>query len=339
MRSAARLKDVMRQSRSTVKTPSATQRRTVSKNWASSTVSGGGHHLRSTMPGWPGGMLGRAGCNLWLKLQQTARGAEGPVPRPRVQRGSAAPLHRGAPSGYFVHKHTTGASLPRPRKRRACRAFDGDPVFKPRSIPMTELDVVELRLSELEALRLCDLEGLDQEAAGARMGVSRGTVQRLLKERPGQGGGLPRRQPGAASYAKERRCASAFPRTTDQGLWTRRSIGHFGSAPVLQHSRTRRPGEVEVVPNANRRHEHGQCNPVGALMGIPRTPWSSGAWGATPWRRLTEAGIGLSDRAPHGAAAPADVRSGRHGRPSTPSAASRAPDATGHGHHHHHHHA
>lgn len=71
--------------------------------------------------------------------------------------------------------------MPRPRKPRACRHFDGDPVFKPRSIPMTDLDVVELELGELEALRLCDLEGLDQEAAGRRMGVSRGTVQRLLK--------------------------------------------------------------------------------------------------------------------------------------------------------------
>lgn len=46
---------------------------------------------------------------------------------------------------------------------------------------MTELDTVELALSELEALRLCDLDGLDQEAAGRRMGVSRGTVQRLVK--------------------------------------------------------------------------------------------------------------------------------------------------------------
>jgi predicted DNA-binding protein (UPF0251 family) len=46
---------------------------------------------------------------------------------------------------------------------------------------MTELETVELGLSELEALRLCDLEGLDQEAAGQRMGVSRGTVQRLVK--------------------------------------------------------------------------------------------------------------------------------------------------------------
>lgn len=34
---------------------------------------------------------------------------------------------------------------------------------------------------ELEALRLCDLEGFDQAGAGERMGVSRGTVQRLVK--------------------------------------------------------------------------------------------------------------------------------------------------------------
>jgi len=71
--------------------------------------------------------------------------------------------------------------LPRPRKRRYCREFDGDRVFKPRSIPMTELERIGLRMDELEALRLCDAEGLDQTAAGARMGVSRGTVQRLVK--------------------------------------------------------------------------------------------------------------------------------------------------------------
>lgn len=59
--------------------------------------------------------------------------------------------------------------------------FSGDTVFKPRSIPMSELPVVRLGLDELEALRLCDMEGLDQVDAGARMGVSRGTVQRLLK--------------------------------------------------------------------------------------------------------------------------------------------------------------
>lgn len=70
--------------------------------------------------------------------------------------------------------------MPRPRKRRRCRRFEGDRVFKPRSIPMTDLDTIRLGLDELEAMRLCDLESLDQESAGRRMGVSRGTVQRLL---------------------------------------------------------------------------------------------------------------------------------------------------------------
>ncbi len=70
--------------------------------------------------------------------------------------------------------------MPRPHKRRTCRAFDGDAVFKPRSIPMSELERVVMGLDELEAMRLCDLEGHDQEGAGERMGVSRGTVQRLL---------------------------------------------------------------------------------------------------------------------------------------------------------------
>ena len=54
-------------------------------------------------------------------------------------------------------------------------------MFKPRSVPMPELRLFSLREDELEALRLCDLEGLDQSGAGERMGVSRGTVQRLLK--------------------------------------------------------------------------------------------------------------------------------------------------------------
>lgn len=37
-----------------------------------------------------------------------------------------------------------------------------------------------MSLEELEAVRLCDLEGLDQDTAAARMGVSRGTFQRIL---------------------------------------------------------------------------------------------------------------------------------------------------------------
>lgn len=45
---------------------------------------------------------------------------------------------------------------------------------------MRNTEVIRITLDEFEALRLCDHEGLDQAEAGQRMGVSRGTVQRLL---------------------------------------------------------------------------------------------------------------------------------------------------------------
>jgi predicted DNA-binding protein (UPF0251 family) len=45
---------------------------------------------------------------------------------------------------------------------------------------MTEIEKVTLYRDELEALKLCDADGLTQEDAGQKMGISRGTVQRLL---------------------------------------------------------------------------------------------------------------------------------------------------------------
>jgi predicted DNA-binding protein (UPF0251 family) len=52
--------------------------------------------------------------------------------------------------------------------------------FKPTGVPLHELRQIPLHRDELETLRLCDLEGLTQEQAGERMGISRGTVQRIL---------------------------------------------------------------------------------------------------------------------------------------------------------------
>ncbi len=71
--------------------------------------------------------------------------------------------------------------MPRCPKHRCCRPLAGDRVFKPRAVPMRDCVVTHLRLDEFEALRLCDLEGRTQAEAGAAMGVSRGTVQRLLE--------------------------------------------------------------------------------------------------------------------------------------------------------------
>jgi uncharacterized protein len=42
------------------------------------------------------------------------------------------------------------------------------------------MDIIHLGQDELEALHLCDGEGKSQIEAGVCMGVSRGTVQRLL---------------------------------------------------------------------------------------------------------------------------------------------------------------
>jgi predicted DNA-binding protein (UPF0251 family) len=47
--------------------------------------------------------------------------------------------------------------------------------------PSTNLDSILIEPSEVEALRLVDVEGLSQEEAGRKMGVSRGTVWRLVQ--------------------------------------------------------------------------------------------------------------------------------------------------------------
>jgi predicted DNA-binding protein (UPF0251 family) len=46
--------------------------------------------------------------------------------------------------------------------------------------PPSKKDPIFIDLAEAEVLRLVDLDGLYQEEAGFRMGVSRGTVWRLL---------------------------------------------------------------------------------------------------------------------------------------------------------------
>lgn len=71
--------------------------------------------------------------------------------------------------------------MPRPKR---CRWVSGRPAatfFKPRGIPMAELETIALELDELEALRLADLEGRYHEKAAAAMGVSRQTFGRIIE--------------------------------------------------------------------------------------------------------------------------------------------------------------
>ncbi|MDQ7793212.1 MAG: DUF134 domain-containing protein [bacterium] len=69
--------------------------------------------------------------------------------------------------------------MPRPPKRRFVEFEPEVTYFKPAGVPMHALDEVRLGVDEFEALRLSDLEGLEQEEAARRMGLGQSTFQRI----------------------------------------------------------------------------------------------------------------------------------------------------------------
>lgn len=70
--------------------------------------------------------------------------------------------------------------MPRPPINRLVEHLPEVTYFKPAGVPLRVLEEVQLTVDELEALRLKDLEGLEQEEASARMGVARTTFRRIL---------------------------------------------------------------------------------------------------------------------------------------------------------------
>lgn len=70
--------------------------------------------------------------------------------------------------------------MPRPRLCRRVGVEPGVTYFKPAGIPIKELEEVVLTVDEFEAIRLKDLEGLEQEAAAKKMNISQPTFFRLL---------------------------------------------------------------------------------------------------------------------------------------------------------------
>jgi uncharacterized protein len=69
----------------------------------------------------------------------------------------------------------------RPKKcRRVCCRVNAC-YFKPRGIPLFELEEVVLRADEVEAVRLADMKGLYQETAAKRMRISRQTFGRIVE--------------------------------------------------------------------------------------------------------------------------------------------------------------
>jgi predicted DNA-binding protein (UPF0251 family) len=72
-------------------------------------------------------------------------------------------------------------TMPRPCRYRRIAGEPAAPLFKPAGIPAVDLEILTLTLDEFEAIRLADQEGLYQEPAALRMGVSRPTFSRIVE--------------------------------------------------------------------------------------------------------------------------------------------------------------
>jgi uncharacterized protein len=71
--------------------------------------------------------------------------------------------------------------MPRPTKWRRVEAIPPATYFKPAGVPLRLLSEVILAVEEVEAIRLKDMEGLEQEECAGKMSISRPTFHRVLK--------------------------------------------------------------------------------------------------------------------------------------------------------------
>ncbi|WMJ87967.1 DUF134 domain-containing protein [Anaerocolumna sp. MB42-C2] len=72
--------------------------------------------------------------------------------------------------------------MPRPMKFRRVEYFPKDTYFVPLGKPKCELEEIVLKIEELEAMRLKDIEGLNQEECAEKMQISRQTFQNIIDE-------------------------------------------------------------------------------------------------------------------------------------------------------------
>ena len=70
--------------------------------------------------------------------------------------------------------------MPRPRRPRCIRFSPNVYFFKPQGIPLRMLEEVVLLPDELEALKLYEVDGLEQTQAAEKMKISQPTFARIL---------------------------------------------------------------------------------------------------------------------------------------------------------------
>lgn len=76
--------------------------------------------------------------------------------------------------------------MARPKKYRKVNCNPGAYYFKPRGVPLRNLETIKLAKDELEAIRLADHLSLSHEEAAGKMQISRATFGRIVKSARGR---------------------------------------------------------------------------------------------------------------------------------------------------------
>lgn len=71
--------------------------------------------------------------------------------------------------------------MPRPRLQRHTCISPNVVYFKPRGIPLRELQQIQLTREELEVFWLVDMKDMEQMQAARHMKTSQSTIQRILR--------------------------------------------------------------------------------------------------------------------------------------------------------------
>ncbi|OHE59453.1 MAG: hypothetical protein A2Z47_08635 [Thermodesulfovibrio sp. RBG_19FT_COMBO_42_12] len=71
--------------------------------------------------------------------------------------------------------------MARPKCKRLVTGLPEANYFKPRGIPLYQLEEIVLTVDEFEAIKLADSEGLYHEEAAEKMGISRQTFGRVIE--------------------------------------------------------------------------------------------------------------------------------------------------------------
>ncbi|OXS29709.1 MAG: DNA-binding protein [Desulfovibrio sp. MES5] len=198
--------------------------------------------------------------------------------------------------------------MPRPSHCRRVSALPKASYFKPKGIPLSDLDERILPLDGLEALRLADYEGRNMDEAAARMGVSRHTFGRLLRRarhcvaealvdglalRIEGGVCAMEAQDGDVSPSGSEGLLVAVPSQEPGGLEAA-PHAHFGRCTVYTLASVKDGQVKNITVRANAAHLPGDCSsPVQALADMGVKVLLAGGMGVRPLRAMQAAGIAV----------------------------------------------